>query len=113
MAEADGDVVLCGLVACGRLRGELRDARQGVMQAGGTALPVAPKLGEAGLRDSCPIRPERLDTGGELSQGAVDLTGGGVELARHLTQLLRGDPDAGPVHLHSLRGVPWSEACHG
>src|SRR6266540_1110136 len=62
-------------------------------------MPVAPQLEEVCLRDPGPIGPERLDAGGELTQGPVDVTSGAVELDRHLSQLLRGDPDADSVHL--------------
>src|SRR6266508_3515466 len=70
------------------------------MEGRGAALPIAPQLEEVGLRDPGPIRSERLDAGGELTQGSVDVTGGAVELDRHVSQLFRGDPDAHPVHIH-------------
>src|SRR6266511_69111 len=65
----------------------------------GAALPVAPQLEEVCLRDPGPIGPERLDAGGELTQGPVDVTSDAVELDRHRSQLRRGDPDADSVHL--------------
>src|SRR6266508_3256127 len=88
------------------LGGQPRDAGEGVVQAGRAALPFGPELEEAGLGHAGPVRSERPDAAGELTQRPVDAGGAGTELCRHLLKLLRGDPDPDPSHAPSSRSIP-------